>query len=244
MIDINDLIGKITCADCMDILKQLPDKCIDCFFSDIPYRISQGGCSTTSSFGTKNKWTNNPEKLELYKSGKVFEENDILPNEYLPDVFRVMKDKAHGYIMVNSSNLRNTLQDIEDCGFIINNVLVMRKNNCVTNQWYMKDCEFTIFFRKGRAKPLNNCSIKSCIDVIMPQEKIHETQKPADYVELLVGNSTNENDLVLDCFSGSGTTAIACHRLKRRFICIEKDKAYWELSCNRLEEEKKQGVLF
>jgi DNA modification methylase len=61
---------------------------------------------------------------------------------------------------------------------------------------------------------------------------------------VLVKKGSQENDLVLDCFSGSGTTAIACHRLKRRFICIEKDKDYWEASCKRLEEEQRQGVLF
>lgn len=51
-------------------------------------------------------------------------------------------------------------------------------------------------------------------------------------------------DLVLDCFSGSGTTAIACHNLKRRFICIEKDFDYWKASCKRLEEHKRQLILF
>ena len=55
---------------------------------------------------------------------------------------------------------------------------------------------------------------------------------------------SKEGDLILDCFSGSGTTAIACHRLKRRFICIEKDKTYWEASVKRLEEEQRQGTLF
>ena len=242
--DITLLENQIINNDCLNVLKEMPDKCVDCFFSDIPYHIAQGGCSTTSAYGTKKKWSNNPEKLALYKNGKIFEENDIEPNEYLPDIYRIMKEGGHCYIMVNSTNLKNTIQAIEDSGFILNNILVMRKDNCVVNQWYMKDVEFTIFFRKGRAKPLNNCGIKSCVDVIMPREKIHDTQKPLSYVSMLIENSTKEGDLVLDCFSGSGTTAIACHRLKRRFICIEKDKGYYEASVKRLEEEQKQGVLF
>lgn len=241
---IKELENRIINSDCLEILKQLPDKCIDCFFSDIPYRISQCGCSTSSSFGSKKKYANDPKKLELYKNGKLFSENDIKPEQYLPDVYRVMKDKAHGYIMTNSSNLKDVMQKIEDSHFIINNVLVMRKNNCVTNQWYMKDIEFTIFFRKGGAKPLNDCGIKSCLDVIMPQDKIHETQKPVSYVQVLIENSTQVGDLILDPFSGSGTTAIACHRLKRRFICIELDKEYFNASVKRLEDEQRQGVLF
>lgn len=54
----------------------------------------------------------------------------------------------------------------------------------------------------------------------------------------------NENDLVLDCFSGSGTTAVACHNLHRRFICIEKDPEYYRASCERLEQAQRQQTLF
>lgn len=76
------------------------------------------------------------------------------------------------------------------------------------------------------------------------QNELHPTQKPVNLFSLLVDKSTKENDLVLDCFSGSGTTAIACHNLKRNFICIEKDKDYYEASVKRLEEHKRQVNLF
>lgn len=74
--------------------------------------------------------------------------------------------------------------------------------------------------------------------------RFHPTQKPVDLFGQIVRDFSSENDLILDCFSGSGTTAIACHRLKRRFICIEKDKDYFEASVKRLEDEQKQGTLF
>ena len=69
--------------------------------------------------------------------------------------------------------------------------------------------------------------------------RFHETQKPLNLIEYILSRSTRENDLILDCFSGSGTTAIACHNLKRRFICVEKDKDYYEASVKRLEDHKK-----
>ena len=72
----------------------------------------------------------------------------------------------------------------------------------------------------------------------------HPTIKPIGIFQTLINNSSKENDLVLDCFSGSGTTAIACHNLKRRFICIEKDKDYYEASVKRLEDAQKQLTLF
>lgn len=68
----------------------------------------------------------------------------------------------------------------------------------------------------------------------------HPTQKPVKLMERALKIYSNENDLILDCFSGSGTTAIACHNLKRRFICIEKDFDYWAASVKRLEDAKKQ----
>ena len=83
-----------------------------------------------------------------------------------------------------------------------------------------------------------NCS------VLEEKNKIHPTQKPVKLFMWLLNRETNENDLILDCFSGSGTTAIACNRLKRRFICIEKDSEYWEKSCERLKAEQAQMQLF
>ena len=81
----------------------------------------------------------------------------------------------------------------------------------------------------------------------MPSEKgerIHPTQKPLKLFETILSDYSKENDLVLDCFSGSGTTAVACHNLKRRFICIEKDPEYWKASCERLEQAQRQQTLF
>lgn len=76
------------------------------------------------------------------------------------------------------------------------------------------------------------------------EEKIHPTQKPLAIMQKCVFEHSKEGDLILDCFSGSGTTALACHNLKRRFICIEKDKDYYEASVKRLEDAQKQLNLF
>ena len=79
-----------------------------------------------------------------------------------------------------------------------------------------------------------------------PQDsnRFHPTQKPVMLIEKQLLEYSKEGDLILDPFSGSGTTAIACHNLKRRFICIEKDKEYWQKSCERLEREQRQLTLF
>lgn len=74
--------------------------------------------------------------------------------------------------------------------------------------------------------------------------KIHPTQKPLQLMQWCLEKGSKEGDLIADFFSGSGTTAVACHNLKRKFICVEKDFDYWKASCKRLEDHQRQGVLF
>lgn len=68
---------------------------------------------------------------------------------------------------------------------------------------------------------------------------LHPTQKPLKLIEWLVQTYTNEGEIVLDPFLGSGTTGLACKKLNRKFIGIEKDFDYWKASCKRLEDHKK-----
>ena len=69
--------------------------------------------------------------------------------------------------------------------------------------------------------------------------KLHPTQKPLDILERIIKTSSNENDIVLDCFMGSGSTGVACINTNRKFIGIEKDEKYFEIACNRIKEVKK-----
>ncbi|MBU4444554.1 hypothetical protein KJ656_05660 [bacterium] len=72
----------------------------------------------------------------------------------------------------------------------------------------------------------------------------HPTQKSLGLCGYLIKTLSNECDLILDPFSGSGSMAIACHRLKRNFLAIEKDPVYFRESRQRLENEQCQGRLF
>lgn len=75
-------------------------------------------------------------------------------------------------------------------------------------------------------------------------DKWHPTQKPVELFEYLIKTYTNENETVLDNCMGSGTTAIACHRLNRNFIGFELDEEYHRLSVDRYEKEKSQTTKF
>lgn len=243
-----DLLNKIHHADMRELIKDVQDSSISCIFTDIPYEISQGGVNTkTKGHGMKNKWAGlDTEKLELMKSGKIFNHNDIKPEEYLSELYRVLDDTGHIYLMTNSIHLADVQKKMEEVGFTINNILVMIKNNSVTNQHYMKNCEFTIFARKGGSKGLNDFGINSAIYVDMPRgtNKIHDTEKPLEYVQRLISNSTKKGDIVADFFSGSGNVANACVNLGLDFICCEIDDKFHKLSTERLEKARGNFGLF
>ena len=74
-----------------------------------------------------------------------------------------------------------------------------------------------------------------------PSEKKHgkhPTQKPVELLEKIILSSTDENDLILDPFNGSGTTGIVANKLNRKYIGIEKEKDYLDLTIRRKESEK------
>ena len=76
------------------------------------------------------------------------------------------------------------------------------------------------------------------------EERFHATQKPLPVMEWLISRYTQEGDLILDPFLGSGTTAVACHKLNRRYIGFEIDKDYFDYASRRIEDAKKQISIF
>lgn len=107
------------------------------------------------------------------------------------------------------------------------------------NNTYANDTEYCIFARENGVKLYGNYETKRkyYISNINTQDKekyIHPTIKPIQIIKNLIINSSNENDIVLDCFSGSGTTCVACKELNRKFIGIEIDPEYHKISIDRL----------
>lgn len=82
------------------------------------------------------------------------------------------------------------------------------------------------------------------VGVVFRNQNVHPTQKPVLLFEYLIKTYTNENETVLDNCSGSGTTAIACINTNRNYICIEKDKTYYDLSIERVNKHFEQTNLF
>ena len=226
--------------DCLDGLRRLPDASIDCVVTDPPYRLTQHG-SAGNTGGIMGK--------PLYGTGKVFTHNDIDIEEYLPELYRVLKDGTHCYIMCNHRNLTHFLRVIDESGFHFIKCLIWDKAHKIMGKFYMNRFEYILLVSKGRERPVNDCGRDDIIRIPNVREKksgqnIHDCQKPVSLMQVLIENSTRRGEIVLDPFMGSGTTALASHRIERHYIGFEIDKVYYDLAMSRIRTSSCQLDLF
>ena len=221
----------------IDVLKEMikRNKQVDLIVTDPPYKTTKRGIS-------ENTTTGGLVRSELGKQGKIFEHNDIEIEEWLPLCYELLKDTGHCYIMTNHRNLHNYLNIAEKIGFHFIKSLIWNKGNKIMGQSYMSQFEYILFFRKGGHKKINNCGTADIFDIPNKKTKgedgknIHDTEKPIDLMKILIENSSNEGDMVLDPFMGVGATNIACELLNRKSIGIEIDESYFNVSCQRLNK--------
>lgn len=217
-------------TDAIEWIKTLDNDSVDLIVSDPPYRVSQHGHSGLGGiFKTK---VGEDKKL----NGKLFEHNEVDVNDYAGELYRVLKPDSHCYIMTNDRNLQNFMNVFTNIGFNFCKLIIWDKQNKITNQYYMNQVEYILFMYKGRNKQINNCGTSNLISVNNVKNKTHNhpTEKPVELMEILIKNSTNEGDLVLDPFVGVGATPVACQNLKRNFIGCEIDKKYYDTTMERL----------
>lgn len=244
-------LNRIYHEDCLVGLKQITTESIDLVVTDMPYKICAGGCSphggNPKGILKREREYVADDSADVVRAGKLFKHNDIYPSEWLPDVYRVLKQSTHCYIMVNARNLKDLQVEAEKVGFIFQQLLVWKKDNCVMNKYYMNQLEFILMLRKGAAKNVNDMGISNCLscpNIIGKGEQHYPTQKPVALMEVLIRQSSNEGDIVLDPFAGSGSTLIAAKRLNRRYIGFEIDKQYYDMAVKRLETEPQQMSMF
>ena len=232
----NAITHKLHKGDCLEIMKSIPDESIDLVVTDPPYKITARGNGGNSGGMFQKKEVNN---------GKVFKNNDIDISDWINEVYRVLKPQSHCYIMTNNKNIFHYLDVINnksDFNYIKN--LIWVKDNKIMGQTYMSQFEYIIMLRKGSHKKINNCGTSDIINI--PNKKlkgtdgktIHDTEKPVDLMKILIENSTDENQIILDPFMGIGSTGVACLNTNRKFIGIELDDTYFEVAKDRIENIK------
>ncbi len=233
------MINKIYNEDCLVGIKNIPDNSVDLVIIDPPYDIcTKGGKKGKSRLGVHIK---NLEK-ELINNDLV----NAFDYSILDELIRVMKN-INIYIWCNGRQIPIYLKkfvDELDCKF---DILIWNKTNAMPlySNKYMSDKEYCLYFRKqGYCQPQNYEDAKTVYlsHINIKDKKLykHPTIKPLEFIRKIIRNSSKENDIVLDCFLGSGTTAVACILENRNYIGYEINKKYYDIATKRINETLKR----
>jgi len=219
---------KLLKGDCLELMKDIPDKSIDAIIADPPYNISRetnfhtmGHNGTSMNFG---EWDKNADIVS-----------------WINELPRILRDGANIIIFNCWKNLGHISDKLKSNGFIPKRCLVLNKSNPAPfnrDRLFVNDVEFAIWAVNGKNWTFNrqNSKYEKCVfDTSVQSKKYHPTMKDLDVIKRLIKILTNENDIVLDPFMGSGTTGIACLNTNRRFIGIEKDDKYFDIAYNRIK---------
>jgi DNA modification methylase len=249
---------KIYNGNCLKVIKDIPDKLVDLVLTDPPYNID---FSSYNSLTDKNgrrfhhtetlNWDlkNNSDMKVI--SAVLFKDFDRILKEsgsiiifgsqewayyyYEPAIennfdlkCQLIWLKSNPIPQIRHRNYRSAHENIvwfaryneKKCPFTFN----------FTTQQDMKNVfEFPILGGKERLRDENN-------------KALHPTQKPVKLITKLITTHSNPNDLVLDCFMGSGTTGVACKKLDRKFVGIELSKEYCDIAVKRIKSVEKDLI--
>ncbi len=229
--DLSRWMDRVTCCDCLEVLRELPDGCVDAVVTDPPYGVTQrgevlhgvGGGPINLDFG---KWDETPPDW----------------HEWLQEATRVCTSVG----VIVSFNDRAVVGEMaawleRECRWTIRHIGAYIKTNPPPQvykvKWRTGSELFVVATRnKGRG---HHCAanLPQTPDYFIRNNNYprqHPTQKPADLMEWIVNYWTAEGDTVLDPFLGSGTTAVACVRTGRHFIGIELSPDYCDIANARI----------
>lgn len=210
-------------GDCMKIMKTIPNKSIDCIITDSPY-----------GFGYQSNMKKNKDLPMFY------DRNTSWLNEWLYSANKLLKDDGHLYMFAPVQKIDEFKQKIENF-FIIKNILIWDKKTFGMGDLlgqYAPSYEFIVFAVKEQGRRLNGQRERDILSFSRTKCELHPTQKPVDLLEYLVRKSTKENEVVMDCFMGSGSTGVACLNTNRNFIGIELDEKYFKIAKERIENSE------
>ncbi len=241
---------KLIQGDSLSILKKIEPKSVDMIFADPPYFLSGDGITCSAGKMVSVNKGNWDEKIEIKEKHKF-------NRKWIKLCKEILKDNGTIWISGTMHNIYSIGMALEEEGFKIINNITWKKLNPPPNiscRAFTHSTETILWAKKDlkKAKHKFNYDVmkelnggKQMKDVwetslTKPSEKKcgkHPTQKPVDLLEKIVLASTDENDLILDPFNGSGTTGIVASKLNRQYIGIEREKEYLDLTIRRKEEE-------
>ncbi len=245
-------INQILIGDSIQLMKTIPDGSIDLIFADPPYNLQLKGDlhrpNNTKVAAVDDDW----DKFDNFAAYDRFTFN------WLKQAKRILKPDGALWVIGSYHNIFRVGTKLQDLGFWILNDVIWTKSNPMPNFrgkrftnahetmiWASKSEKSKYTFNYEAMKALND-DLQMRSDWFLPictgherikgkdGTKAHPTQKPESLLHRVIVASTNPDDIILDPFSGTGTTAAVAKRLGRKFIGLEREKKYVDISLKRL----------
>ena len=256
--------NEVYCVDSYKAIKFIPDKSVDCVYVDIPYLYNQGGSGSSELgertakkrlelMGASDKYINdNTSKKEALRiaKNKIKQHIDFISIEdgidysILDEFVRVMK-KINCFIWCSKLQIFDIMKYFLGGGLqgreVYFEILTWNKTNPTptTNNSWLPDIEYCLYFREKGVIYNDGYELKSKWFESPANKKDkdkfnHPTIKPVELVKRHLLHTTQPNDVVLDCFMGSGTTCVACKDIGRKYIGFEISEKWFKVAQDRL----------
>jgi len=237
--------ARVLVGDCLAEIAKLPAGCVDLVFADPPYNLQLQGDLKRPDDSRVDAVDDAWDKFASFAA------YDDFTSAWLIACRRVMKPNATLWVIGSYHNIFRVGARLQDLGFWILNDIVWRKSNPMPNFrgrrftnahetliWAARDAAKRDYTFNYEALKAGNDDVQARSDWFIPLctgeerlkgrdgKKLHPTQKPEALLARVILAASRPDDLVLDPFCGTGTTGAVAHRLRRRFIGIERDADY------------------
>ncbi len=247
---------KLFLGDCIELLNQVPDDCVDVIFADPPYFLSNGGITCHAGKMV-------PVHKGDWDKSKGAAENHAFNLSWLQACQRVLKPNGTIWVSGTTHIIYSIGYAMQQLGFKILNDIIWYKRNAPPNLscryfahstetvlWAAKNAKSKHYFNYALMKKINlGKQMRNVWEISAPSTKEktfgkHPTQKPVELLIRILLASTKEKDLVLDPFCGSSSTGVAALMLNRKYAGIDQNEEYLKLSIKRLQEITKHPDMF
>ena len=244
----NMKLNTVYQISCLEGLKNLDNECIDLVFTDPPYY--QYRAQNVEGLN------NHKDVVTEFEFDGFASEDEYLKflEDVLTECYRVCKPGASGYLWCGDDFVSYINKIVEKVGFKFRKVIHWHKTNPFpainTRKMYANSMEIMVHFSKGSPSTWNDKEVNEMHNFIeapicMGNERTeHKTQKPLKVCIPFIEISSNEGDIVLDPFMGSGTTAIACLKTGRNFIGYEISEKFCGFINQRFQDFLNSEALF
>lgn len=221
MISLNNI--ELWQGDCLELMKNIPDKFVDMVLCDPPYGINYSSNRTENTRKTKHKIIND-EKPFI---------------DFIFYIDRILKPTGSCMIFTRWDVQQKFIDELNKNNLRVRNVLIWNKqaHGMGDLKRAYASCYESIIFCSKNLFEFNNGRPEDILSAkrIVGSKQLHPNQKPVDLLQTLIEQCTKENEIIFDPFMGSGSTGVACVNTNRKFIGIELDPKYFEVAKNRIE---------